>query len=956
MAGKIKGITIELNGDTRKLEKALSSSEKSIKSVKSELREVEKALKLDPKNTELLAQKQSLLAEQVRSTAEKLKILRDAQSQVQEQYKNGQISGEQYRAYQREVVNTSNSLRTLRRDMSESQTETSRLHKVTESLKEKFRVASEAVKKFAAVAKDLASVTLKTLQTSLKAVSAEVEIGMKAFKAYVTGLTTATTAIGAFAVKSGASFEQSMSKVQALSGATGDDLKALEDKAREMGASTSKSASEAADALGYMALAGWNNQQMLEGLEPVLRASEAGEMDLATCSDLVTDSMSAMGIQTSELTHYLDVVTKTQSSANTSMQGMLEAYIGCGGTLKNLEVPLEESATLIGVLANRGIKGSEAGTSLNSVLVNLMGSGGQAAKALEALGVSMYDIDGNRKGVTTTLRELDEALKNCSESERDVFTAHIGGKTQMDTLQALLAGLNEEYGDLSGKLQDVDGTLINTAKTMQENFNGAVTAAKSAIEGLGITIFDTFKSDLTETIRTATGFISRISEGIEKGNILAVIHSITGEMTNMLSESMSEISGKISKGTDIFNSIIVSFVTIITKSLPGITGDILPVLISGLTDLVNSLVSLMPALVPNLVSAAIVLFSGLLDGMQQIAKRLSRMLPMLVSSIVKFIVSSFPQMFETGVEILVVLLEGIIESLPSLIECTKTCIMSMVSTIIEHLPEIIDMGIEILLALIDGIVDMLPDLISQTIDLIITIVNTILNNLDKIIASAVKIIIALCNGLLDNLDKVIDATIDIVVAILNAVVDNLDKIIEAAVRILVTLGVSLVDCASRCIDYVPELIEKIKNAFTDYDWAGLGNRIMNSVFDGIKDMAGRAKDVLSSAGEHILDALGFHPDGTFSLPFFANGGTLTNGSAIVGEAGPELLSVSNGRAVVTPLMNSRVSNYSTNNETNMENTFTVIINVENISSSMDIKTIGEQLAFEAAQNLKAVGK
>lgn len=952
MAGKIKGITIELDGNTTKLEKALSNSEKSIKSVKSELREVEKALKLDPKNTELLAQKQSLLAEQVRSTAEKLKILKDAQSQVQEQYESGKINGEQYRAYQREVVNTENSLRDLRNSMAASNTETSKLHKVTESVKEKFKKASEVVKKFAQISKELATVTLKTLQTSLKAVSKEVEIGMKAFKAYVTGLTTATTAIGAFAVKSGASFEQSMSKVQALSGATGDDLKALEDKAREMGASTSKSASEAADALGYMALAGWNNQQMLEGLEPILRASEAGEMDLATCSDLVTDSMSAMGIQTSELTHYLDVVTKTQSSANTSMQGMLEAYIGCGGTLKNLEVPLEESATLIGVLANRGIKGSEAGTSLNSVLVNLMGSGGQAAKALEALGVSMYDVDGNRKGVTTTLRELDEALKNCSESERDVFTAHIGGKTQMDTLQALLSGLNEEYGDLNGKLQDVDGTLINTAKTMQENFNGAVTAAKSAIEGLGITIFDTFKSDLTETIRTATGFISRISEGIEKGNILAVIHSITGEISNMLSESMSEMSGKVSKGTAVFNSIIKSIVTIIAKTLPGATKTILPALIRGLTGLINDLVSLLPALVPAIVNAAVVLFSGLLDGMKQVADRLSNMLPIIVDSIVIFIVDSLPQMFETGIEILLSLVEGIIESLPSLIEGAKSCIMSIVETIVENLPEILDMGIQILLALIDGIVDMLPELISQAVDLIITIADTIIDNLDEIIDSAVEIIFAICDALMDNLDKIIDATIEIVVAILEAVIDNLDKITEAAIKILITLGSALVDCAARCIDYIPELIGKIKEAFTDYDWADLGSRIMNSIFDGIKDMAGKAKDMLSSAGEHIIDALGFHPDGTFSIPFFADGGTLTNGSAIVGEAGPELLSVSNGRAVVTPLTNNNTVpsvNSPTYNITN-------IVKVDKISNDYDIKRINERLAFEQKQQLAAVGR
>ena len=166
-------------------------------------------------------------------------------------------------------------------------------------------------------------------------------------------------------------------------------------------------------------VAGWDTQQMLGGLEPILRASEAGQMDLARCSDLVTDSMSAMGIQTEDLGHYLDVASKAQASSNTSLDQLMEAYIGCGGTLKNMNVPIEESATLLGTLANRGIKGSEAGNSLNSILVNLMGVGGEAGKALDALGVSMYNADGTNKGVTNTLKDLSVALGNCTQEEKD---------------------------------------------------------------------------------------------------------------------------------------------------------------------------------------------------------------------------------------------------------------------------------------------------------------------------------------------------------------------------------------------------------------------------------------------------------------------------------------------------------------------------------------------------------
>ena len=285
-----------------------------------------------------------------------------------------------------------------------------------------------------------------------------------------------------------ATFEESMSRVQALSGASGQDLENLRNKAKEMGESTSKSASESADALGYMALAGWDTQQMLNGIEPILRASEAGQMDLARCSDLVTDSMSAMGIQTEDLGHYLDVAAKAQASSNTSLDQLMEAYIGCGGTLKNMNVPIEESATLLGTLANRGIKGSEAGNAFNSILVNLMGVGGEAGKALDALGVSMYNADGTNKGVTNTLKDLSEALGKCTQEEKDQFEAAIGGKTQMDTLQALLSGLGEEYGDLNGKLNNCNGYLNEAARIMNDNLKGQWKTFSSEMEGVKIAI------------------------------------------------------------------------------------------------------------------------------------------------------------------------------------------------------------------------------------------------------------------------------------------------------------------------------------------------------------------------------------------------------------------------------------------------------------------------------------
>ena len=352
----------------------------------------------------------------------------------------------------------------------------------------------------------------QTLQKQMK----QVELQSKSMRQNVSnsfnGITTAVglggvASLGALAkssVSTYATFEESMSKVQALSGATGEDLNALSEKAQLMGRSTSKSASESADALGYMALAGWDINQMLTGLEPILRASEAGQMDLATCSDLVTDSMSAMGIKVENLTDYLDVVTKAQASSNTSMQGLLEAYILCGGTMKNLGVSVEESATVLGTLANRGKKASEAGNALNSILVNLTGGSSTAKGAMKELGISAWDSKGNFIGLKNTLVKLKDALAKCTQEQKTNFESAIGGKTQMDTLQAMLSGVSEEYDTLNEKLKDSKGYMAETARVMQNNLKGALTSMKSAFEGLQIAIGKRFAPVLMKVMDWVT--------------------------------------------------------------------------------------------------------------------------------------------------------------------------------------------------------------------------------------------------------------------------------------------------------------------------------------------------------------------------------------------------------------------------------------------------------------------
>lgn len=441
----------------------------------------------------------------------------DAQKNVQKQIRNlkkefkdmgGYLSAEDYRKYSRE-------LEQARIAVSKLEKETQELDSTTNQSSKEFRKAVESTEEYQQALDKLNASAGEFKSKVGDALNAIWDIALKVG----TALTSAAVAGGAAAVKIGSDFDTSMSKVLALSGAVGTEFDELREKAKEMGATTSKTAKESADALGYMALAGWDTQQMMEGLEPILRASEAGAMDLATASDLITDSMSAMGVSVSDLTHYLDVATKAQSSSNTSLEQLLNAYVVAGGSFKNFNVSLEESAALLGVLANRGIKGSEAGNALNSVLINLIGASGKSSEAMETLGVSAFDADGKFIGVTETLEQVSTALGKLDEEQRAVLTAQLGGKTQYDTLQALLSGVNEEYDVLLGKIEDSNGALEDTAKIMRDNLQGDITTLKSTLQDLGIEVNDRFTDAFREAVQVTTKEFAKLSNEVSEDEL-----------------------------------------------------------------------------------------------------------------------------------------------------------------------------------------------------------------------------------------------------------------------------------------------------------------------------------------------------------------------------------------------------------------------------------------------------
>ncbi|NFO31066.1 phage tail tape measure protein [Clostridium botulinum] len=483
MAGNIKGITVEIGGDTTKLDKALKTVNTSSRSLQKELNGVNKSLKLDPQNLTLIKQKQDILTQSITNTGQKLNTLKTAESQVQEQFKKGDISIEQYRAFQKEIENTKIKLQGLSKEAKEFGINVS----------PGFLAAKDKINEFGN----------KATETGKKLLPVSVGIA----------------AIGFAASKVGIDFEYAMSDLSATSGATGEDFDKLKAKSEELGATTCKSATDSAQAMKFLALAGYDTNQILSATEPILKASVAWGADMATSADLATDSMSSLGLTTDQLTHYLDVCSQAQRSSNTSATQMMEAYIGCGGTLRTLGVPLEESATLLGRMADQGKKGSEAGNALNSILVNLTGGSSTASGALDKLGISAWDSQGNFIGLHEMLELLNQKLATCTQEEKTNFETAIGGKTQLDTLNMLLGGLGEGYDKLSTKINNCDGVTEEMYSTMNDNERGSLASLSSAIESLGIKIYEILKpaiASITEGLTNFAQWLGNLDPGIQK--------------------------------------------------------------------------------------------------------------------------------------------------------------------------------------------------------------------------------------------------------------------------------------------------------------------------------------------------------------------------------------------------------------------------------------------------------
>lgn len=474
MAGRIKGITVEIGGDTTGLEKALKNVNSTIKNTQSQLKDVNRLLKLDPSNTELLSQKQRALKDAIGATKEKLDSLKTAQEQAKQQLENGDLGQDKYDALQREIIETEQELRRLQEEAAATSTALAKI--------------DEAGKKMEAFGDSVTSAGQKIMPASM-----------------------AVAGLGAAAVKTAADFDSGMSKVAAISGATGDDLDALRDKAREMGAKTKFSASEAASAMEYMAMAGWKTEDMLGGIEGIMSLAAASGEDLATTSDIVTDALTAFGLSAQDSGHFADILAAASSNANTNVRMMGETFKYCAPIAGALGFSAEDVAEAIGLMANAGIKSTQAGTALRTIMNNLSGEVKITGAALGEVTIATTNADGSMRDLSDILADCRRAFSQLSESERAQAAEALVGKNAMSGFLALMNAAPEDIEKLSTAIDNCDGTAAQMAETMQDNLAGQLTILKSQLEELAISFGEMLMPAIRAIVSKIQAFVDKLN-------------------------------------------------------------------------------------------------------------------------------------------------------------------------------------------------------------------------------------------------------------------------------------------------------------------------------------------------------------------------------------------------------------------------------------------------------------
>lgn len=563
-------------------------------------------------------------------------------------------------------------------------------------------------------------------------------------------------------ISTGSEFETGMSQIAATMGFSADDIAnnvdgagdamdALTQKAKEMGAATNFSASEAAEGLNILAMSGYDANESIGMIEDVLHLAAAGSMDMSQAAGYISTAMKGFGDETKDSAYYADLMAKGATLANTSVAQLGEAMSSGAATAATYGQSADSMTIALLRLAEQGSVGSEAGTELAAAMKNLYAPTDQAAAAMAELGVSAFDETGKALDFNDVVNQLAASMEGMTDAEKVQYAQTIFGIQGFNAYNKMIATTTTKQDAWAKALGESTGEAASQYETMTDNLQGQIDIMNSAMDGFKIALYENMDEPIKDIVSIVSDGFANMTSAFEEGGFTAMAEQGGVMIATLGATILEQIPTLIEVGT----SIITGLMTGLSTALPQIG--------SSITD--------------------------------------------IITTIVKCFVESLPSLLETGIEILMTVIKGIVDAIPELIAMLPTIITTIVETLIGGLGDIITSGLEIILALVEGIVGALPDLIAALPEVITTIVETLLENLPTIIETGLELLVAIITGLIQALPDLVAALPEIIDAIIEAftnvdwaelgknLIDGICSGVANAAANLVTAAVSAVSDA-----------------------------------------------------------------------------------------------------------------------------------------------------------------
>ncbi len=777
-------------------------------------------------------------------------------------------------------------------------------------------------------------------EKGLNGIGSAAQKGLSVTTKVLEGAAAGITALAGAAIKVGSDFEAGMSQVQAVMGTVADKdlpdivrvanemglsfkeganttetaMNILSAKAKEMGASTKFSATESAEALNYMAMAGWKTEDMLGGIEGIMNLAAASGEDLAATSDIVTDALTAFGMSASESTHFADILAAASSNANTNVGMMGETFKYVAPLAGSLGYSAEDTATAIGLMANAGIKGGQAGTALRSIMTRLAKPTKESQTAMNALGLSITDASGKMKPLSEIVGDMRKGFSGLTEDEKASYAAMLGGQEAMSGLLAIVNASDADFEKLSNSIANCNGTAEEMAAIMQDNLQGQLTILQSGLEGLGVSMYETMQDTAKDVVKEAQGMVQQLQDAFNEGGF----EGLVGSVGNVLARIVQRIADAAPMVIDAAVNLIHSFCDGL-KSAAGI-GE------SG-ASLITSLVTGLMSCVGEIWTTAIVLIGKLAEGIAAGAPQMVQAASTAITDIVECIVDWMPDILQAGADIIVALAEGIADALPTLMTQAAVIVTDMALALVENLPALVDAALQLIMGLVQGlaegipvllegaiqlfmaILEALPVVIEQLLQALPTLITTIIDffsqNISRIVDGAIQLLMGIIEAIPVIIQAIVDNLPQIITALVSGLVGALPQLLEAAITLLMAIIEAIPDIVVAIAENLPKIItaiatglaQAIPQIFTaakDLLW-----QIITAVPEIVTGLAGAVPDIIAGIVNGLIGGVGAVWDAAVEL----GSGILDGIKSFFGIHSPSTVMTEQGDYLVQGLVN-----------------------------------------------------